>query len=584
MTKQMNGAELALLNSAFEGVVRKMSNTLLRTGRSGVINRGKDFSCCIVTRGCELLAVADSLPIHVLSGPDMMAEAMHRFHPTLKAGDAYLNNSPYHGCSHPADHTIIVPVIDDAGVHHFSVVAKAHQADIGNSEPTTYMPAARDVYQEGALIFPAVKVQSDYEDIEDIIRMCEMRIRVPKQWRGDFLAMIGAARIGERELIELAREHGWDKLHMFERQWFDYSETRMAEAIRAMPSGKVTGTSRHDPFPGLPEDGLTVKAEVEIDATEGRIVVDLTDNADCVPSGVNLSEACARTSAMIGVFNSLDPKVPKNAGAFRRLDIRLREGCVVGKTPHPFSCSISTTNMADRVANAVQTGIATLNGPWGMAEVGAGLAPSLGVISGIDPRTKQVYVNQIMLGFSAGAATSVGDAWQTTAHLGNAGMCYIDGVELAELYQPMVLRKREFLMDTEGAGRYRGASSTVVEFGPVRGTFDVGYCSDGHENPPKGVCGGGVGGKSDQWIETRDGERKFLSPIGVNPVGRDEMLIAVSTGGGGYGSPMERDADVVAEDVREGWISSERAKSVYGVVLSADGAVDAAATAELRRL
>lgn len=582
MTSLMNGAELALLNSAFEGVVRKMSNTLLRTGRSGVINRGKDFSCCIVTQGCELLAVADSLPIHVLSGPDMMAEAVHRFHPDLKAGDAYLNNSPYHGCSHPADHTIIVPVVDEQGRHHFSVVAKAHQADIGNSEPTTYMPAARDVYEEGALIFPAVKVQSGYQDIEDIIRMCEMRIRVPRQWRGDFLAMIAAARIGERELIALADEHGWDKLHAFEHQWFDYSEARMIEAVAAMPAGKVTGTSRHDPFPGLPEDGLEVRAKVEIDATGGRVIVDLTDNADCVPSGVNLSEACARTSAMIGVFNSLDPKVPKNAGSFRRLDIRLRDNCVVGKTQHPFSCSISTTNMADRVANAVQKGIATLNGPWGMAEVGAGLAPSLGVISGKDPRTGEVYVNQIMLGFSAGAATSVGDAWQTTAHLGNAGMCYIDGVELAELYQPMVIRKRAFMKDTEGPGKYRGASSTVVEFGPVNGTFDVGYCSDGHFNPPQGVCGGGAGGGSDQWIETPAGESKYLSPIGVNHVGREEMLIAVSTGGGGYGSPKERAAETVAEDVREGWISAERARSVYGVALAADGKVDVGATAELR--
>src|SRR5690606_20245118 len=141
---------------------------------------------------CELLAAAESLPIHVLAGPDMMARTMKEFHPKLRRGDAYLHNSPYHGCSHPADHTLLVPVIDDEGRHRFTVVAKAHQADIGNSEPTTYMGNARDVYHEGALIFPAVKVQDDYRDIAEIIRMCEMRIRVPEQWRGDYLGMMGA--------------------------------------------------------------------------------------------------------------------------------------------------------------------------------------------------------------------------------------------------------------------------------------------------------------------------------------------------------------------------------------------------------
>src|SRR6202142_807677 len=188
-----DGVRLALINNRLESVARKMANTLLRTGRSGVLNIARDFSCCIVTSDDRLLATAESLPIHVLSGPDLMAAALKKLHKTLRQGDAFLHNSPYHGCSHPADHTILVPVIDDDGVHRFTVVAKAHQADCGNSEPTTYMGSARDVYHEGALIFPAVKAQRDYQDIEDIVRMCRARIRVPDQWWGDYLAMVGAA-------------------------------------------------------------------------------------------------------------------------------------------------------------------------------------------------------------------------------------------------------------------------------------------------------------------------------------------------------------------------------------------------------
>ena len=84
--KQLDGAQLAILANRFEGVSSKMGNTLLRTGRSGVLNRAKDFSCCILTADCDLLAVAESLPIHVLSGPDIMARSMKEFHPDLKKG------------------------------------------------------------------------------------------------------------------------------------------------------------------------------------------------------------------------------------------------------------------------------------------------------------------------------------------------------------------------------------------------------------------------------------------------------------------------------------------------------------------
>src|SRR3954453_22604781 len=189
---------MAILANRLETIARKMAHTLHRTGRSGLINTARDLSCCIVTARHELLTEAESLPSHVLVGPNLVSRWMVECHPVLSRGHAFLHNSPYHGNSHAADHTILVPVVDDAGIHRFTVFAKAHQADIGNSRPTSYTGAARDVYEEGALIFPAVQVQRDYADIEDIIRMCRLRIRVPEQWWGDYQALIGAARIGAR--------------------------------------------------------------------------------------------------------------------------------------------------------------------------------------------------------------------------------------------------------------------------------------------------------------------------------------------------------------------------------------------------
>ena len=115
---------------------------------------------------------------------------------------------PYEGNSHAADHCLVVPVIDEAGVLRYWVLAKAHQADCGNSRPSTYLGDVVDVYNEGALIFSAVKIQENYQDNADIIRMCKNRIRVPEVWWGDYLASLGAVRIAERELLALGKEVG----------------------------------------------------------------------------------------------------------------------------------------------------------------------------------------------------------------------------------------------------------------------------------------------------------------------------------------------------------------------------------------
>lgn len=555
---------LAVLNHRFEGVARKMANTLMRTGRSGVLNIARDFSCCIVTADSELLAVNEALPIHVLSGPDIMAKTMKEFAPSLARGDAYLNNSPYHGCSHAADHTILVPIIDDDGIHRFTVLAKAHQADIGNSIPTTYHGAAKDVYEEGALIFPSVKVQENYQTNEDFVRMCRMRIRVPDQWWGDFLAALGAARIGEKEIHALAEEVGWDTLTQFSQEWFDYSERRMRAAITAMPSGEAERTSSHDHFPGTPETGIEVKSRVRIDPDKASISVDLTDNPDCLPCGLNLSEACARTAAMVGVFNSIDHTVPKNAGSFRCIDIKLRENCVVGIPNHPTSTSVATTNVADRVANSVQVAIAEIADGYGMAECGAVIPPAVGVISGLHPATGEPFVNQVFLGMSGGAGAPQCDAWVTIGHVGNAGFCNIDSVELDELRQPIHVYSRQMLADTEGAGMHVGARSVAVEFGPVGTDLSVGYVSDGCDNPAKGARNGGTGGAADQYLIRSDGSRERLDGCAQIELSDGDRILSVSCGGGGYGDPLARDRALVDRDLREGRISAERAASVYG--------------------
>jgi N-methylhydantoinase B len=145
---------MAVISHRLDAVVGSMMNTIFRSGRSGVLNSAHDFSCCIVSASDQLVIGAESLPIHMMSGPELISRAIKAAHPRLRRGDAFLHNSPYNGNSHAADHSLLVPVIDDQGQHRFSVLAKAHQADCGNSQPTTYMAGAVDVYEEGALLSP----------------------------------------------------------------------------------------------------------------------------------------------------------------------------------------------------------------------------------------------------------------------------------------------------------------------------------------------------------------------------------------------------------------------------------------------
>ncbi|MFI6287182.1 hydantoinase B/oxoprolinase family protein [Streptomyces sp. NPDC051018] len=578
-----DGARLAVLAHRFEAIVRRMSNTLARSGRSGVLNTARDFSCCVLTADGGVLMTGQSPPIHVMGGPDLQARSLLEFHPELRAGDAFLHNSPYHGNTHAADHSILVPVVDDAGVHRFTVLAKAHQADCGNSVPTTYMASARDVYEEGALIFPVVRVQEDYADRADILRMCEMRIRVPHQWRGDYLAVLGSARIGERALLRLAEEVGWDTLDSFARDWLDYGESRMAAAVSGLPAGEATVTTRHDPFPGVP-NGVPIRARVRIEPGDGMIDIDLRDNPDCVPSGLNLSEAASRTAALIGVFNSIDHTVPHNQGSFRRVRVHLRENCVVGVPRHPVSCSVATTNLANRLGNIVQRAFAEIGDGIGMAEVGTGMSPSEAVVSGVDRRGggAEPFVNQIFTGTNGGAAGPLGDGWLTMDDLGSGGTLLLDSVEIDELKQPLVIHERRLAPDSEGAGHHRGAPGLHVEYGPVDGALEAVYANDGSVNPMSGARGGLAGERSAQYLRDSAGGLTALDICGPVRVEEGERLVARTSGGGGYGEPGTRDPRAVARDVREGWISAERARRIYRVVVDGRGEVDPAATARIR--
>jgi N-methylhydantoinase B len=588
--RELDPTLMAVLANRFEAIVREMTNTLFRTGRSSIINMARDFSCSIITAEDELFAAAEGLQVHVL-GAGLQTRSMRELHPDLREGDAYLHNDPILGNTHTADHTILVPVFVD-GEHLFTASAKAHQADCGNAEPSTYVTYVEDVYAEGGLVFPAVKVQHDFHDVEDIIRMCRKRIRVPDVWYGDFLAAVGAARIGERRVKEVVARYGVDTIKTFVREWLDYSERVMDQAIRKLPAQRLHARGRHDPIPGLP-GGVEVNVTIDVKPDDGRVVFDLRENPDCIPFGLNVSEACARGGCTIALLNCLADDVPRNAGSFRRVEVLLREGSIAGGLVEPYSASVSTTNVLNRIINAAQSAFCQLGEGQGLAEGAGAMGVGYAVFSGTYPARSgegggERYVSEFVIGNNGGPASPHCDGWITYAMPDCSKTIYIDSVEMLERTYPLHFRSLRLLADSGGAGRLRGGPASEVIYGPRATPMRVFYMADFARNPAGGVRGGLPGTPASAHVIAADGTEQQVEAIGDSLLAPGEWIRGLEAGGGGYGDPLQREPQAVLSDVLERWVTREAARAVYGVVLiesrdsGTEPSVDDDATADLR--
>jgi N-methylhydantoinase B len=574
------------MSNRMDAICREMTNTVLHSARSAVIGIARDFSCAIITADDEVFAMAEGMPIHVF-GMNIQTASMRELHPDFREGDAFLDNDPYVGNSHAADHTTLVPVFHE-GEHYFTVAVKAHQADVGNSQPTTYFAAAQDVYNEGALIFPCVRVQQDYADNEDFVRMCRRRIRVPDQWFGDYMAAIGAARIGERRLKAFIEKYGAPAVRAFMRDWLDYSERRAAEAIKTLPSGRLENEGCHDPIlPFLP-DGIPIKVTIDIDGEKGFIKVDLRDNPDCVDAGMNLTQATSTSAAAQAVLACLEPDIPHNAGTFRRLEVLLRENCVVGIPRFPHSCSVATTNMTDMIVNLVQSAFAKLGDGYGFSQANFCNGAGTGVCSGKDWRQDGApYVNQMFMSAGGMAASATTDGNHGLVNPVSVGLVYRDSIEVNEQRFPFHVDSVRALTDSCGAGRQRGGPASEVIFGPRHDPMLVINIANGLTIVPQGVLGGHPSQRGSQAKVAADGTKEVYGTDAYCHLEPGSRLHAIDNGGGGYGNPIDRDPARVLNDVNERYVSREKAEAVYGVVIAGsveddDLSVDLSATKALR--
>ena len=563
---------MSVLKSRFEAIVREMTNVVMKASRSAVIKNAKDLSCAILTYDHRLVSTEDALPIHV-TAMDITTRPITELFDDVKPGDGFLNNCPYTGGTHHADMILTMPVFFD-GEPLFWVVALSHHADTGAPVPSTYLPYAKTIYEEG-VHFPCVRIIEDDREKADILRIGQTKIRVPEIWLGDLRAQIGACRTGRQRITELLARYGRDTIVDFVEDWFDYGRRRAIAEIRKLPAGTFEYVTRHDPVPGVADDGVPVRVKITVDPAEGMITVDARDNVDCVPGGLNLSENTATSSCRIGVFNNLDATIPHNHGSASRVRVLLRDGSVVGRPQYPVGTSVATTNVNDRLIIAGNCVFSEMGPPYGQAEGGPHLPMGMSVISGADPfRDGRPYVNQIFVGYAGGGALAGHDGWLTYCGPANGGLIVMDSIEVDESMYPFVVESRRILADSQGVGEWEGAPGMAGAFYPLENDMTVIYAADGTTFAPRGVNGGGPAQNTYSRKRLADGTVVELPAFHEEVCLPGETLEFFCCGGGGYGDPLKRDPNRVVATVNRGWLSAEKARAVYRVALTLDDATD----------
>lgn len=560
--------EMTVLSKKFKEAITVMTQSLMNSARSGVINSARDFTSAFTLYDGRQFMYDKGLPVHAANVHLIPEYTLDAFE-DISEGDCFLTNSTYAGNTHHADYTLHVPVCYE-GESLFWVLNRAHQADVGAPQPTTYVSDAKDIYEEGPH-FSALRVQDAYEENEDIIRNLKLNIRAGDwQWYGDYRAQIAAVRKGEEMIQEICSEYGVDLVKQFSEEWIEYGERMMKSELESLPEAEVEHTTYHDPVPinDAAPDGIPVTVKMQTHPDEGRISVDLTDNMENIPAGFNLSKATTISAVYGGIFYNIDPDIPQNHGAIKRVSIEMDHGKIVGEPEFPVGTSVATTNVCDALFNAMQASFGKLGEPYGVSEGTGGTQPHCSVISGTDfRRDDEYFINQMIFNAGGGASCYGHDGWITYGQSNNNGVVTLESVENAEQNYPILVRHYELATDTGGPGRWRGGPGVKIEFGPREDEMTAAYINMQSEYPPKGIVGGENGTKTDVYKRTETGEIEEVPNIGYPVIGPEETLVSTMCGGGGYGDPHDRDPEAVKEDVEAELVSRKAARETYAVAL-----------------
>ncbi len=574
MTLQADPITLEVMRNAFQSVAEEMGAALIRTALSPNIKDRRDCSTAIYNASGDLVAQAEHIPLHLGLMVSVVKKTLEIFPVSrLSPGDAVITNDPYISGSHLPDICMISPLfIRDRCVGLLANLA--HHVDIGGMAPGGMPTISTEIFQEGLRI-PPIRIRKAGRIDEEILNLITTNVRTRYESYGDFQAQMAANNVGERRLKALFDKYGQEQAAFYMEEMINYSERRMRANIAKLPKG----TYEFEDYiegDGLTNDRLTIRAAVTI--TEDRIKVDFSGTSKQTRGSVNCTRAVTLACVYYAIKSAIDPELPSSEGACRPVEVITPSGSLVNPQ-FPAPVSNANINTSQRIAEVVLGALAQF-APEKVPAASYGTM-SLFTVGGVDPRTNQYYSYVETYGGGHGALFNQDGMDGTHAHMTNTRNTPTEVIEIA---YPLRVEKYGLVKDSDGPGRFRGGLGLTRELTILDHQASITIGSERREIPPWGLKGGKPGGCSDLWIETEPGNRQSLPSKVTRSVDAGTRIVLKTAGGGGYGNPLEREPAAVCRDVREGFISLERARSEYGVVINPEsGICDLEATAKARK-
>ena len=561
---------LQIVANRLQSITDEMATTITRTAHSTVVRDGMDFSGALCNARGETVAQAVSVPFHLGSIPTAIDSLLDRYGERLRPGDVFVMNDPFDGGMHLQDIFVVKPVHLSGALVGFAVTT-AHHGDVGGRLPGSSACDNTEIFQEG-LRLPWVRLYAEGEPVEEVHRLIEANVRIPRMTFGDLGAQVAACSVAERALVALAERHGAEALAGLMDALIDYTERLVRQEIASWPDGSATYTDWLG-SDGVEERDVAITATITIRGDE--VLADLTESAPMVRGALNSTRSFVLASVYQVVRCALTTEVPNTAGAFRPVTVVTKPGTIAEVVMPAASSMRGVTGF--RILDALNGALAQLI-PDRVPAAGEG-GNTLAIFGADEPETGDPFVfYELVVGTWGGTPTWDGNDGVTNP----ASLAANIPIEVAESEFPIVVERYGLVSDTGGAGRHRGGLAVERVWRCQTPDTSLIVRSDRARHPPYGLAGGLPGATSSNVVLHPDGSETVLPAMFSTTIQAGDVYVHRMAGGGGWGDPLDRDPAAVAADVRDEKVSAEAALALYGVVIGTDGLLDDGATGAVR--
>lgn len=561
----------AVIKNALDTIVDDMAFAVMRTARSPIVRDVLDYSVTLCDKQGRILSQAKTVALHLGAVPDAMAVVMEKFAGKLSPGDVIAFNDPYEGGMHLPDIFMIRPIFHESNLRGFSVVI-AHHCDVGGRVPGSNAADSTEIFQEGLRI-PPMKIYSKGVLNETLMSIIGKNVRLPELVFGDLESQFATCNLGERELLRLIERYGADELDSYFDDLIDYGEQLTRAAIRSWPDGEY----RFEDFidgDGFSGDAIPIR--VKLTVRGDHLDVDFTGSSPQVKGAINSTLSFVKSATYLSVRCALDAEVPNNAGVYRCITVTAPEGSILN--PQMPAAVAARALTGYRVVDTVLGALSQI-APKKVMAAGEGGNTVL-AFGGWDKETREPFVLVDMINgawggrFNKDGVEGVTNPSQNMSNL---------PVETLEVRYPMMMDEYSLRPDSCGAGEFRGGLGLIRQYRLLAKEAVLQIRADRHDHPPYGLFGGKPAAPCVNILDP-DGENIVLPAKITRTIGENVVVRHEQAGGGGYGDPLKRSLELIADDLSNGKISAAYACEFHGVVFGADGqSIDPARTAERRK-